>query len=131
MFHIFAFLCLCSEIISNLTKNSGNTFQKLSETIQQIPTKLQIEHWTESALKFFVSDVPSTPGKPLVMSFSSRTVKLSWAPPLDINNSPVKEYLIKVNWIYFMNKYLFLAKIILKHNYGYTVKFINLCQFLW
>ena len=42
------------------------------------------------------SDVASTPGKPLVMSFSSRTVKLSWAPPLDVNNSPIREYLIKV-----------------------------------
>ena len=41
-------------------------------------------------------DVPSTPGKPLVMSFSSRTVKLSWAPPLDVHNSPVREYIIKV-----------------------------------
>ena len=43
-----------------------------------------------------VPDVPSTPGKPLVMSFSSRTVKLSWAPPLDVHNSPVREYIIKV-----------------------------------
>ena len=45
---------------------------------------------------FSSSDVASTPGKPLVMSFSSRTVKLSWAPPLDVNNSPIREYLIKV-----------------------------------
>ena len=30
------------------------------------------------------------------MSFSSRTVKLSWAPPLDVHNSAVREYIIKV-----------------------------------
>ena len=40
-------------------------------------------------------DVPSTPGRPLIMAFSSRTVNLSWAPPLDSHNSPVLGYLIK------------------------------------
>jgi hypothetical protein len=39
--------------------------------------------------------VPSTPGKPLIMSFSSRTVNLSWAPPLDSHNAPVLEYVIR------------------------------------
>ncbi len=43
----------------------------------------------------FASDVPSTPGKPLIMSFSSRTVNLSWAPPLDSHNAPVLEYVIR------------------------------------
>jgi hypothetical protein len=43
----------------------------------------------------FASDVPSTPGKPLIMSFSSRTVNLSWAPPLDTHNAPVLEYVIR------------------------------------
>ena len=27
-------------------------------------------------------DVPSTPGKPLIMSFDSTSVELSWSPPL-------------------------------------------------
>eukprot|EP00090_Calanus_glacialis_P013507 TRINITY_DN22191_c0_g1_i1.p1 TRINITY_DN22191_c0_g1~~TRINITY_DN22191_c0_g1_i1.p1 ORF type:complete len:1215 (-),score=130.86 TRINITY_DN22191_c0_g1_i1:761-4405(-) len=49
-----------------------------------------------SAYHLKVTDVPSTPGKPLVMSFSSRTVKLSWAPPLDVHSSPIREYVIRV-----------------------------------
>lgn len=30
------------------------------------------------------------------MSFSSRTVKLSWAPPLNVHSSPIREYVIRV-----------------------------------
>ena len=60
------------------------------------------------------SDVASTPGKPLVMSFSSRTVKLSWAPPLDVNNSPIREYLIKVDI-----------------TIEYLIKVASCCSFKW
>ena len=42
-----------------------------------------------SSLPQLSPDVPTVPGKPLVMSFSSRTVKLSWAPPLNVHSSPV------------------------------------------
>ena len=43
---------------------------------------------------YFFTDVPSVPGKPLIMAFTSRSVNLSWAPPLDNNNSPIQQSII-------------------------------------
>ena len=43
-----------------------------------------------------VADVPDTPGTPLVMGFTSRSVNLSWTPPLNVNNAPIINYLIHV-----------------------------------
>ena len=49
-------------------------------------------------LKFriYILDIPDPPGKPLVMGFTSRSVNLSWAPPLSAHNSPISHYLIHV-----------------------------------
>ena len=47
-----------------------------------------------SILQF--TDVPDSPGKPLVMGFTSRSVNLSWTPPLNVHNSPVSHYLIQI-----------------------------------
>ena len=43
-----------------------------------------------------VADVPSTPGKPLVMKFDSRSVELSWSPPLHSHYSEVQHYTIHI-----------------------------------
>ena len=43
-----------------------------------------------------ISDVPSTPGKPLIMKFDSRSVELSWSPPLHVHYSEVSHYIIHV-----------------------------------
>jgi len=42
------------------------------------------------------ADVPDAPGRPLVMGFTSRSVNLSWTPPLNAHNAPVSNYLIHV-----------------------------------
>ncbi len=39
--------------------------------------------------------MPSTPGRPLIMSFNSRSVNLSWAPPLDNHNAGILYYIIR------------------------------------
>jgi hypothetical protein len=43
-----------------------------------------------------IQDVPSTPGKPLIMAFNSTAVNLSWAPPLQQHHAVVTHYLIQV-----------------------------------
>ncbi|KAL0267731.1 UNVERIFIED_CONTAM: hypothetical protein PYX00_009913 [Menopon gallinae] len=40
--------------------------------------------------------VPGPPGRPLIMGFTSRSANLSWAPPQNTHNSPVKFYSIHV-----------------------------------
>ena len=40
--------------------------------------------------------MPSTPGKPLVMKFDSRSVELSWSPPLHSHYSEVQHYTIHI-----------------------------------
>ncbi len=47
-------------------------------------------------VSLFFADVPDPPGKPLVMGFTSRSVNLSWTPPLNAHNSLVSHYLIHI-----------------------------------
>ena len=51
---------------------------------------------TALKLSFLLQPFPTPPGRPLVMGFTSRSVNLSWTPPLDTHNSPVSHYLIHV-----------------------------------
>ena len=44
-----------------------------------------------------VQDVPSTPGKPLIMAFNSTAVNLSWTPPLQHHHAAVTHYLIQAS----------------------------------
>ena len=69
-----------------------NGFVNLEETVTQ---DLLFVFFFFSYSFIFAADVPSTPGKPLIMSFTSRTVNLSWAPPLDSHNAPIMEYVIR------------------------------------
>ena len=64
----------------------------LTETVTQ---DLRLFSFAFHTVFIFAADVPSTPGKPLIMSFTSRTVNLSWAPPLDSHNAPIMEYVIR------------------------------------
>jgi len=49
-----------------------------------------------SALSLQIQDVPSTPGKPLIMKFDSSSVELSWSPPLHQHHSPIVHYRIHI-----------------------------------
>lgn len=49
----------------------------------------------DAVLKLTVHDVPDAPGRPLIMSFTSRSVNLSWAPPPNTHSSPVTHYIIQ------------------------------------
>ncbi|XP_037071439.1 protein sidekick-2-like [Pollicipes pollicipes] len=46
-------------------------------------------------VKLAVLDVPSRPGRPVVIKHLSRRVELSWAPSFQTNNSPIEHYLIQ------------------------------------
>jgi len=50
----------------------------------------------DSGLRLAVQDVPSTPGKPLIMSFDSSSVELSWSPPLHQHHSAITHYRIHI-----------------------------------
>eukprot|EP00092_Neocalanus_flemingeri_P005720 GFUD01006160.1.p1 GENE.GFUD01006160.1~~GFUD01006160.1.p1 ORF type:complete len:1193 (+),score=156.97 GFUD01006160.1:67-3645(+) len=47
-----------------------------------------------SAFRLAIQDIPSTPGKPLIMKFDSRSVELSWSPPLHQHHSAISHYII-------------------------------------
>ncbi|XP_017780189.1 PREDICTED: contactin-4-like, partial [Nicrophorus vespilloides] len=50
----------------------------------------------EALVRLIVQGVPDPPGRPLIMSFTSRSVNLSWAPSQDIHHSLIKNYVIHV-----------------------------------
>ncbi|KAF0309910.1 Protein sidekick-1 [Amphibalanus amphitrite] len=50
----------------------------------------------KGAVRLEVKDAPDAPGRPLIQSFSSRTVNISWTHPRRTNFSPVLHYLIHV-----------------------------------
>ncbi|KAF0303453.1 Neural cell adhesion molecule L1 [Amphibalanus amphitrite] len=47
-------------------------------------------------IRLVVQDVPSSPARPLITNFTSRSVFLSWRPGSKPNNSPIKHYVIHV-----------------------------------
>ncbi|CAB4058090.1 PTPRG [Lepeophtheirus salmonis] len=47
-------------------------------------------------IRLLVQAVPDEPGRPLVMAFTSRSVNLSWTPPLSNHNSYILHYLIHI-----------------------------------
>ncbi|XP_023221800.1 tyrosine-protein phosphatase 99A-like isoform X2 [Centruroides sculpturatus] len=50
----------------------------------------------DGTVRLFVQDVPDPPGMPLIMSFTSRSVNLSWAPSIDTHYSPIVHYVVHV-----------------------------------
>ncbi|KAJ3623225.1 hypothetical protein MTP99_019465 [Tenebrio molitor] len=48
----------------------------------------------DGIVRLIVQDVPDAPGRPLIVSFTSRSVNLSWAPSQDTHHSPVTHYII-------------------------------------
>ncbi|XP_038105916.1 tyrosine-protein phosphatase 99A isoform X1 [Culex quinquefasciatus] len=52
-------------------------------------------HSPEALVELIVQDVPDAPGRPLVVSFTSRSVDLSWAYSQDPRNAPIKHFVIE------------------------------------
>ncbi|XP_055614290.1 neuronal cell adhesion molecule-like [Uranotaenia lowii] len=52
-------------------------------------------HSPEAIVDLLVQDVPDPPGRPLVVSFTSRSVHLSWAHSQDSRNAPVNYFIIE------------------------------------
>ncbi|CAB3361379.1 Hypothetical predicted protein [Cloeon dipterum] len=50
----------------------------------------------EAIVKLVVQDVPPPPARPLITNFTSRSVYLSWAPPLDMQNGHILHYIISI-----------------------------------
>ncbi|XP_076676986.1 putative receptor-type tyrosine-protein phosphatase mosPTP-1 isoform X5 [Andrena cerasifolii] len=49
----------------------------------------------EAIIKLMVQDVPDPPDRPLVTSFTSKSVNLSWAPSANSHNNPISHYVIE------------------------------------
>ncbi|TGZ32532.1 hypothetical protein DBV15_05395, partial [Temnothorax longispinosus] len=45
-------------------------------------------------IKFLLSDVPDPPERPLVISYTSKAVNISWAPGVNSHNTPISQYVI-------------------------------------
>ncbi|GIX83694.1 hypothetical protein CEXT_398171 [Caerostris extrusa] len=56
----------------------------------------QINEEQRASIRLLVQDVPDPPGMPLIISFTSRSVNLSWAPSIDNHHSPIIHYVIHV-----------------------------------
>ncbi|XP_035894669.1 tyrosine-protein phosphatase 99A isoform X1 [Anopheles stephensi] len=56
---------------------------------------LNDRHNPEAIVDLLVQDVPDPPGRPLVVSFTSRSVDLSWAHSQDPRNAPVTNFIIE------------------------------------
>ncbi|EZA52070.1 hypothetical protein X777_09078, partial [Ooceraea biroi] len=41
-----------------------------------------------------LSDVPDPPERPLVISYTSKAVNISWAPGVNSHNTPISQYVI-------------------------------------
>ncbi|EDS43771.1 conserved hypothetical protein [Culex quinquefasciatus] len=54
-------------------------------------------HSPEAIVDLLVQDVPDPPGRPLVVSFTSRSVHLSWAHSQDSRNAPVSYFIIETS----------------------------------
>ncbi|XP_055699332.1 tyrosine-protein phosphatase 99A isoform X3 [Phlebotomus papatasi] len=52
-------------------------------------------HTPESIVDLIVQDVPKRPGRPLITSFTSRAVNLSWPYAQDPRNAPVSHFIIE------------------------------------
>ncbi|KXJ77040.1 hypothetical protein RP20_CCG008428 [Aedes albopictus] len=52
-------------------------------------------HSPDAVVDLLVQDVPDPPGRPLVLSFTSRTVNLSWAYTQDPRNAPINNFVIE------------------------------------
>ncbi|XP_074603401.1 putative receptor-type tyrosine-protein phosphatase mosPTP-1 isoform X2 [Brevipalpus obovatus] len=50
----------------------------------------------DSVIRLLVQDVPDTPGQPIVMGFTSRSINISWPPSFNNHNSPILQYIIQV-----------------------------------
>ncbi|XP_043500700.1 tyrosine-protein phosphatase 99A isoform X2 [Polistes fuscatus] len=48
----------------------------------------------EAVIKLIVQDVPDPPERPLITSFTSKSVNLSWAPGANSHNNPISHYVI-------------------------------------
>ena len=66
-----------------------------------IKSSLQVLHISQNlknkpfvTLFFIFSDVPDPPGQPMVLGFTSRTVRLSWTKPRRGDDTPITGYII-------------------------------------
>ncbi|EAT34685.1 AAEL013104-PA [Aedes aegypti] len=56
-------------------------------------------HSPDALVDLLVQDVPDPPGRPLVLSFTSRTVNLSWAYTQDPRNAPINNFVIETRGV--------------------------------
>ena len=63
-------------------------------TCKCIILKYNFVNWLK--IDFTFSASPDPPGRPLVNAFTSRSVNLSWTPPLNTHHSPIRHYVIHV-----------------------------------
>ncbi|XP_065165511.1 tyrosine-protein phosphatase 99A isoform X2 [Atheta coriaria] len=81
--------------ISLLTDTFGLTFHPaMAEDSGDYVCLVNSRPKPDALVRLIVQDVPDPPGRPLIMSFTSRSVNVSWAPSQDTHHSPITHYII-------------------------------------
>ncbi|XP_065074561.1 protein sidekick-1-like [Ochlerotatus camptorhynchus] len=96
-----------AEFVSGLPQSSNNRITLLPDnfSLHISPTVasdtaeysclVNDRHSPEAIVDLLVQDVPEPPGRPLVLSFTSRSVHLSWAHSQDPRNAPIMYFIIE------------------------------------
>ena len=72
-------------------KRSSNKKQRMFQALSNAGRLIQI--------RYLITDVPDAPERPLITSFTSRSMNLSWAHSQEARNADVKHYLIETRWV--------------------------------
>ena len=56
------------------------------------------QHSPESIIELIVQDLPDPPERPMLISFTSRSVNLSWAHSQDTKKAPVTDFIIETRY---------------------------------
>ncbi|KAL5284294.1 PTPRZ1.2 family protein, partial [Megaselia abdita] len=87
---------LHNQRIQLLSDNFGLHFSPaISTDTAEYICLINDRHIPEAVVDLLVQDVPDPPERPLIISFTSRSVNLSWANSQDPRNAPVSHFIIE------------------------------------
>ncbi|CAO1427366.1 unnamed protein product [Diamesa hyperborea] len=94
--HINGMPMMQNQRISLLADNYSLFFNKTkSSDTGEYTCLINDRHSPESIIDLLIQDVPDPPERPLIISFTSRYVNISWAHSQDPRNDPVTDFIIQ------------------------------------